>query len=52
MHIHIMFWAGRYGEGKSLEIHRNDTTEALSRHANMRADIMMEWRTDISVACC
>ena len=49
-----MFWAGRYGGGgvvESLEIDRNDTSEALSRHANMRADMMMEGRTELSMAC-
>ena len=47
-----MFWAGHYGERKSLEIDRNDTTEALSQHANMRADKMMEGVTEICMACC
>ena len=43
-----MFWAGRYAEGRSLEIDRNDTAEALSRYANMRTDMMMEGRTELS----
>ena len=39
-------------EGKSLEIDRNETAEALSQHANMEADMMMEGRTELSMACC
>ena len=47
-----MFWADRYAEGESWEIDRNNTAEALSRHANMRADMVVEGRTELSVACC
>ena len=49
VHIHIMFWVGRYAEGRSLEIDRNDTADALSRHANMRTDTMMEGMTELSI---
>ena len=39
------------GGGGSLEIDGNDTAEALSRHANMRADMMMEGTTELTMAC-
>ena len=37
--------------GGGLEIDRNDMAEALSRHPNMRADMMIEERTELSMAC-
>ena len=52
MHIHILFWAGCYGERNRMEIDISDTTQALSRHANMRADMMIERSTEVSMACC